>query len=118
MTATATPSQTSSRLQNCKHCDTKIRRESVSGQWIHTATGLNRCPEPQPMDTVIAEDAPIGVQLWPTTTPESAPNFTLMEVRIVRREGRGYVTWIYENGNERHFDLGERVAVKIELPKR
>lgn len=64
------------------------------------------------MSYVIAEDAPIGVQLWPTVSPESAPNFTLMEVRIVRRADRGYVTWIYENGTERYFDLGESVAVQ------
>lgn len=49
--------------------------------------------------SVIAEDAPIGVLLWPVTRPEAAPNFTLMEVRVVRRECRNYVTWVYENGN-------------------
>lgn len=71
-----------------------------------------------PMDSVVAEDAPIGVQLWPTVSPESAPNFTLMEVQTVRRAGgRSYVRWIYENGKERSFDMGERVAVKFPEPK-
>jgi hypothetical protein len=65
------------------------------------------------IETVIAEDAPIGVQLWPTTDPQYAPNFTLMEVRTVRTATRSYVRWVYENGSERTFDLGEMVAVRI-----
>jgi hypothetical protein len=63
--------------------------------------------------TVIAEDAPIGVQLWPTRSPEYAPNFTLQSVAIIRREARSYVEWTYENGNTRQFELGDQVAVKF-----
>ena len=63
-------------------------------------------------DSVIAEDAPIGVQLWPTRSPAYADNFTLMEVQVVRGEVRSYVRWIYRNGNERTFSLGESVAVQ------
>lgn len=63
---------------------------------------------------VTAEDAPLGVQLWPTFVPESAPNYTLMRVETVRTEGRSYVRWIYQNGKERSFDLGQQVAVQID----
>lgn len=63
--------------------------------------------------TVTAEDAPLGVQLWPTTTPAGAPNFTLERVEIVRDAYRTFVRWVYESGNTRTFLLGERVAVKI-----
>lgn len=70
---------------------------------------------PQPTTTsdytsVIAQDAPLGVQLWPTITPEAAPNFTLAEVA---RTSRG-VRWTYENGSVRWFAVGERVTVWIE----
>lgn len=61
--------------------------------------------------TVVAEDAPIGIQLWPTRSPEFAPNFTLASVEIVRTEVRRFVRWTYQSGNVRTFDLGEKVAV-------
>lgn len=69
-------------------------------------------------DTVTAEDAPIGVQLWPTTRPECAPNFTLATVEVVTRKLRdafgeqeiSTVVWTYEGGNVRTFRLGEQVA--------
>lgn len=63
------------------------------------------------IDRVVAEDAPIGVQLWPTVSPMSAPNFTLEFVEIVRTADRTFVRWIYENGKTRVFKLGERVVV-------
>ena len=59
---------------------------------------------------ITAEDAPIGVQLWPTMLPESAPNFTLAEVRTIRREHGTAVVWVYQNGTERTFRLGETIA--------
>lgn len=62
--------------------------------------------------SIIAEDAPIGVQLWPTISPEFAPNFTLAEVQIVRTETQRYVRWLYQNGNERVFQLGQSVTVR------
>lgn len=63
------------------------------------------------MTTVVAEYAPIGVQIWPTTAPQYAPNFTLESVSVVRTRERTYVRWQYENGSTRLFKLGERVVV-------
>jgi hypothetical protein len=63
--------------------------------------------------TVIAEDAPIGVQLWPTRSPEFAPNFTLAKVITTRTAAGECVTWVYENGTERTFAKGEGVACKL-----
>jgi len=62
--------------------------------------------------SVIAEDAPIGVQLWPTTSPKFAPNFTLASVATVRNEVRSYVVWTYENGSQRTFEMGEQIACR------
>ncbi|WGH21373.1 hypothetical protein SEA_EMOTION_24 [Arthrobacter phage Emotion] len=64
-------------------------------------------------ETVKAEEAPIGVQLWPTRSPEFAPNFTLAAVETVRNTYGTRVRWVYENGSERWFDLGEDVAVRF-----
>lgn len=62
--------------------------------------------------SVIAENAPIGVQLWPTIHPQYAPNFTLAEVQIIRNEIGSYVRWIYEGDVEtRTFQVGQVVAV-------
>ena len=66
--------------------------------------------------TVIAEDAPVGVQLWPTIAPQYAPNFTLERVETVRNERGTHVRWVYENGTERLFSLGESVAVRTLEP--
>ena len=63
--------------------------------------------------TVTAENAPIGVQLWPTLTPESAPNFTLDKVAVVRTENGAHVEWTYQSGNVRTFTVGEEVVVSI-----
>jgi hypothetical protein len=65
--------------------------------------------------SVPAEDAPLGVQLWPTITPDGAPNFTLAEVRRVYRDWSGLVvvTWVYQSGATRVFYEGERVAVRV-----
>lgn len=72
---------------------------------------------------VTAEDAPIGVQLWPTTAPQYARNFTLLSVQVVTRKIRdtagewfeypATVIWTYESGKQRRFRLGERVAVQF-----
>lgn len=67
---------------------------------------------------VIAEDAPIGMQLWPTVSPKHAPNFTLAAVEVVTRKVRdasgtydsSHVEWTYENGTTRLFSVGEKVA--------
>lgn len=66
--------------------------------------------------TVIAEQAPIGVQLWPTRSPQDAPNFTLAEVRLVRNHRGTHVQWVYEGGQERFFSIGDEVAVLTEKP--
>jgi hypothetical protein len=63
---------------------------------------------------VTAETAPLGVQIWPTTTPDAAPNFTLAEVITFDANDEVYVRWTYKNGNTRVFRLGERVAVRVE----
>jgi hypothetical protein len=63
-------------------------------------------------EPVVAEDAPIGILLWPVTRPEAEPNFTLLSVKTYRDADRSYVTWLYENGSERHFSLGEEVFVR------
>lgn len=65
---------------------------------------------------VVAEDAPIGVQVWPTRSPEFAPNFTIAEVLIVRNARGVHVKWIYENGAERYFNPGDLVFISTENP--
>jgi hypothetical protein len=64
--------------------------------------------------TVTAEDAPLGVQLWPTISPEFAKNFTLAEVAVVRTATQTYVRWTYESGYKRTFRVGELVAVQLD----
>lgn len=71
--------------------------------------------------TITAEDAPIGVQLWPTTTPQAARNFTLLCVQVitcVTREATEAcettrVVWTYENLSTREFVLGEGVSARV-----
>jgi hypothetical protein len=72
---------------------------------------------------VVAEEAPLGVQLWPTATPDSARNFTLAAVEVLTRKARqedgswceypATVVWTYQSGNERRFRLGEEVACQL-----
>lgn len=62
--------------------------------------------------TVIAEDAPIGVLLWPVRAPQYAPNYTIGRVEIIRTANQHFVRWIYESGTERVFQVGEAVAVR------
>jgi hypothetical protein len=65
-------------------------------------------------ETVKAKDAPLGVQLWPTTSPQYAPNFTLASVtRQANANGSEYVVWQYRNGKTRTFLPDEDVAVQI-----
>ena len=64
-----------------------------------------------PYSDVVAELAPIGVQLWPTRAPEFAPNFTLQTVEIVRNAYGTSVRWTYESGTVRTFEMGESVCV-------
>lgn len=62
---------------------------------------------------VIAEDAPIGVQLWPSRAPEFASNFTLAQVAVIRDRYKTVVRWTYENGRSETFFLGELVDVQL-----
>ena len=68
-------------------------------------------PTAQVTATIKAEEAPLGKLLWSILRPEAATAFTLYEVRIVRRETRSFVEWIYQDGHSRFFDFGERVAI-------
>ncbi len=61
--------------------------------------------------SVIAERAPIGVQLWPTRSPGYADHFTLERVEIVDCNGVDYVRWTYRDGKTRLFQMGQHVAV-------
>jgi hypothetical protein len=61
------------------------------------------------MTTVIAEDAPIGVLLWPVREARYAPNFTLASVTRTATS----VIWTYENGSTRHFFPGDEITVKF-----
>lgn len=65
------------------------------------------------LTTVVAEDAPLNVQLWPTTSPEFAENFTLRSVSVVRRETGNVVVWEYLSGKTRSFSVGEEVVVQL-----
>jgi hypothetical protein len=64
--------------------------------------------------TVVAEDAPIGVLLWPVRATKYNPNMTLRSVEIVRTATQRYVRWTYENDNTRSFRVGEEVAIWAE----
>lgn len=63
--------------------------------------------------TVTAELAPVGVQLWPTRDPKYADNFTLADVSVVRNEVGARVVWLYRSGKTRTFRLGEQVTVQM-----
>ncbi len=63
---------------------------------------------------VIAKDAPLGVQVWPTTSPEYARNFTLASVtRQLAPSGLEFVIWTYQNGTTRMFMANEEVACEF-----
>lgn len=92
-----------------EHLQTYAERKA---RFIATLTGVaTRASD----ETVAAEHAPLGVQLWPTTKPEAAPNFTLAEVTRYIAGGRERVRWTYESGATREFDLGDHVAVRMKL---
>ena len=63
--------------------------------------------------TFAAEDAPIDVQLWPTTSPKYANNFTLKSVARVRTAYGEHVLWTYYSGTTRTFAVGEQVACEL-----
>lgn len=61
--------------------------------------------------TVAAEDAPIGIQIWPTIAPGYAHHFTLDSVELVRDCNGEWVRWTYQDGKTRTFSKGEQVVV-------
>jgi hypothetical protein len=64
--------------------------------------------------TVKAEDAPVGVQLWPTRSTYYAAEYTLHSVTIHRyAHGADFVLWTFENGKQRRFAIGEDVAIQL-----
>jgi hypothetical protein len=63
--------------------------------------------------SIVAELAPLGVQLWPTHSAKYAPNFTLDNVAIVRDSRGEYVVWTYESGETRTFRKGELVTAQL-----
>ena len=65
---------------------------------------------------VIAEDAPLGVLVWPVRDVRYAPNFTLERVEVVRTANGSHVVWVYESGLRRYFKLGELVICDIAQP--
>ena len=65
-------------------------------------------------ESVVAEDAPLGVLLWPVRAPEFEPNFTLESVAVVRDSMGSRVIWTYQNGTKRTFRPGEKVSVKMQ----
>lgn len=64
--------------------------------------------------SVKAEEAPIGMPLWPTRTPEAAVAYTLESVCLVRTATESRVVWTYLNGTTVDYAAGEMVAVQIE----
>src|SRR5690606_9608127 len=58
---------------------------------------------------VVAEEAPLGVQLWPAH-PGHEKNLTLKSVTREWTGEREIVRWVYEGGAVRTFELGEEVA--------
>lgn len=61
--------------------------------------------------TVTAQDAPLGVLLWPVRSPEYARNFTLAAIEQVHPGI--LVRWVYESGKTRDFDWDAEVAVRV-----
>lgn len=71
---------------------------------------------------VAAENAPIGVQLWPIVAPGYAHHWTLTSVEVITRTLRdasgtyeyAEVVWTYEDGKARTFNPGEQVLISTE----
>jgi hypothetical protein len=72
-------------------------------------------PTPTLVDTTVAaQDAPLGVCLWPVKDEQYAPNFTLERVETIRTANGTHVRWVYQSGKDRWFKLGERVAIRVD----
>lgn len=59
--------------------------------------------------TIAAEDAPLGVPLWPS---HSVRRFTLTAVSVIRDRAGTRVIWLSADGTERTFGVGEQVTVR------
>lgn len=77
------------------------------------------------VDFVVAEDAPVGVQLWPSLSPKAGPSLTLESVEVVSRkiretnDGTWYVytdsvTWTYQDGHQERYTISEKIDVDFE----
>lgn len=67
--------------------------------------------EPKMRD-IKAEEAPLGVPLWPTF-PGHEDMVTLSRVEVHRDETKGNtVRWVFRGDQNRYFNLGEIVAIQ------
>jgi hypothetical protein len=66
-----------------------------------------------------AEDAPLGVPLWPADYEALLPHHTLERVEVVQSVrslvgDRGpFVRWMFVSGTTRAFRLGEEIVVEV-----
>lgn len=70
---------------------------------------------------VIAEDAPLGVALWPPRPGAegvtlAADDVTLASVGVIRTLAGPFVEWTYRSGRVRAFHVGQPVAVDLPQP--
>jgi len=62
--------------------------------------------------SIRAEDAPLGVPLWPSTTA-AAGRYVLEEVHVLRDRHGSSVRWVAEDGSERLFGLAQLVLCRV-----
>jgi hypothetical protein len=66
-----------------------------------------------------AEDAPVGVPLWPADSEALLPHHTLERVEVVHSVrsvsgGHGeFVRWTFVSGTVRSFKIGEEIVVAV-----
>lgn len=69
--------------------------------------------------TIKAEDAPLGVPLWPADSEALLPHHTLEQVEVLQsvRSLVGnhgpFVRWTFVSGTTRAFRLGEEIVVAV-----
>src|SRR5262245_3297238 len=87
-------------------------RSGVVVWWADLTTTAVQVKDEWAESFVAAEDAPIGVQLWPTTAPGYAHHWTLVSVEVISQKVRDasgtyentQVVWTYEDGKQRRFE--------------
>jgi hypothetical protein len=66
-----------------------------------------------------AEDAPLGVPLWPADSEALLPHHTLGRVEVVQSvralvgDRGSFVRWTFVSGIARAFRLGEEIVVEV-----